>query len=145
MTITKAIINRLVNEDLDYKFIVNESLIKIFLNDKIYSMNVFDYPFKPPTNFKVNNKSISYASMSRNIMRISIKFFGINCLCCESVLCSGNWLIGVKFLDIINEYERSLILVKYCLIYKILKSNKIFDKIPEELELYIMSYLSPIL
>ena len=145
MTITKAVINRLVSENLEYKFIVNESLIKIFLNEKVYSMNVFDYPFKPPTNLKVNNKDVRYSLMTRNIMYESIKFFGINCLCCISVLCANNWLIGIKFTDIINEYERSLKLVKYCDIYRILKNNNIFDRIPEELEFYIMGYLSPIL
>ena len=57
--LSRAVINRLKRENINYNFDVNKQVIEFEYNDKLYSMSVENFPFRPPSKFSVNNKIVS--------------------------------------------------------------------------------------
>ena len=141
--ITRAIKNRLNREGIKYNYNEKKGTIEFTYNKKNFDMFVENYPFRPPTKIKVDNKYIDYAIMSNEIQNIIYKFFEIRCLCCISILCPNTWSVMTKFSDVIDEYENFMSIINSANNYKILKSNRILDKFPDEIEFIIMSFLKP--
>lgn len=103
------------------------------LNDNKYYRFVVsnNYPFKPPKIF-INNKSISFYHQIQNLdfSRALKKYTGIECFCCETILCSNNWGPAFTFtsvLDDINSYKdaRRQIIVR--IIIDVIKRKYLID------------------
>ena len=75
------------------------------LNDNNYYKFIIsdNYPFKPPK-LKINDKHLSfYHKITNDIFRISLKkYTGIECFCCETLLCYNNWNPQFTINDIIK-------------------------------------------
>lgn len=106
--------NICIEDDLDIKekLDTNYSNIKDYVvkfknlkDNKYYKFIITShYPFKPPKLY-INDKSISfYHRITNEIFRISLrKYTGIQCFCCETILCSNNWGPQFTINDIIKD------------------------------------------
>ena len=105
---------------------------KNLLDNKYYKFIVCNnYPFKPPKIF-INNKSISFYHQIKNLEfnRSLKKYTGIECFCCETILCSNNWgpvFTFTSVLDDINRYKdaRRQIIVR--IIVDVIKRKYLID------------------
>jgi ubiquitin-protein ligase len=82
--------------------------IKNPIHNKNYEFKISnDHPFKPPKLF-INNKPINFHhKMSSEKFKYSlIKYTGIDCFCCETILCSNNWSPQFTLKDIIYDINR---------------------------------------
>jgi len=95
-----------INTETSYRNMVEYDIsFKNLNNNKYYKFIISNnYPFNPPK-IKVNNKSlIFYHKITNEIFRDSLKkFTGIQCFCCETILCSNNWSPQFTFNDIIKD------------------------------------------
>jgi len=66
-----------------------------------------NYPFSPPTVF-INEKSIMLNHYSKNTeFRKSLKkYTGIDCFCCETILCSNNWNPADTFTSVLKDIDK---------------------------------------
>ena len=91
----------------NYEFIVSQS-----------------YPFKPPK-LLINNKLIDFDHHCSDEMRILLKkYTGIECFCCESILCCNNWSPILTFkhiIDDINRFRKAISKINICIILDIIK------------------------
>jgi ubiquitin-protein ligase len=75
---------------------------------KIYKFIISsDYPFRPPKlliNYRLYSDYQKFGSSS--FTDALIKYKGINCLCCESILCSNNWSPNLGFKNIFAEVNK---------------------------------------
>ena len=63
------------------------------------------YPFRPPYEIKINNKEyVGYVEMSKECKNFYFDRYGIQCLCCSSVICQNNWNVHSTLHDIVDEY-----------------------------------------
>ena len=116
------------------KIIVDKTLLEIKLSDT--------YPFHPPK-FFINN--VDYRDMLQvgiPYIQTSLKKMGINCLCCESILCANFWNPTKKIIDIINEYEnnKKIItrIIKHHYTELVCHNNNIYDTlIIDKINLFI--------
>lgn len=139
--LSSAITNRLSKENISFNFDEFNGVIEFKYNNKIFSMQVENFPFQPPKLLKVDNKLIDYAISSSGVFNIIRDVFGLQCLCCVSILCPNTWNLMNKFTDIVNEYEKFMNVIKAANNYKILLINKKFDVLPLEVINEIISYL----
>lgn len=86
--------------------------INIYVNSKLtgnYYCFVlpYHYPFNPPKLY-VNSKMYGTGShMLNEVFRRKLKLYaGIECFCCDSLLCKNNWSPRNTMKDIIEETER---------------------------------------
>jgi hypothetical protein len=87
-----------------------------------------DYPFSKPLKFTINYIDYSdYFKISSPKTSAELKkYYGMDCLCCSSIYCIGNWCPSIKIEDLIIEYKK----IKKCrreIIDRIL-ALKIVDK-----------------
>jgi len=92
-----------------------------------------NYPFNPPKLY-VNGKSILFYHKIINFQfnKSLKKYIGINCFCCESILCDNNWgpsLTFTSILDELNIYKdvRHQILIR--IILDVIKRKYLIDDI----------------
>jgi hypothetical protein len=91
----------------------NNSTIKIYIipNEgyNIYSFTITrSYPFNPPIHFNINNKDYKQflkINSSKTIEELRT-YYGIQCLCCSSIYCSGKWSPGLSLKNFINEFKK---------------------------------------
>lgn len=85
--------------------------IKNIIDNKNYEFKISNYhPFKPPKLF-INKKLITFHHdkiLSEKFRGSLIKYTGIECFCCETILCSNNWCPHFTLKDIIDDIN------KYC-------------------------------
>lgn len=119
------------NKKKKFKFIINNS-----------------YPFRAPKLliYDKNNKQVSYLSLFNSISKFPIIKEhlikqNIQCICCNSVLCSGKWSPAIKLNKILEEYynNHNLILTIFNK-YWFLKYSQI-NNIPNEIICYIISFI----
>jgi hypothetical protein len=139
--LSRAIINRLGKENISFSFDKFNGTIEFEYNNKIFSMQVENFPFQPPKLLKVDNKLIDYAISSSRVFNIIRDVFGLQCLCCISILCPNTWNLMNKFTDIVNEYEKFMNIIKTANNYKILLINNKFDVLPLDVINEINTYL----
>ena len=139
--LSRAIINRLGKENISFSFDKFNGTIEFEYNNKIFSMQVENFPFQPPKLLKVDNKLIDYAISSSRVFNIIRDVFGLQCLCCISILCPNTWNLMNKFTDIVNEYEKFMNIIKTANNYKILLINNKFDVLPLDVINEINNYL----
>lgn len=99
-----------------------------------------NYPFRPPTIVKINNKHYDHTSWSltKNISDSILKDYNIKCLYCDSIMCANNWKPSLTIHDVIKEYENNnnMILALYAI--NMLKYNNI--NLPSNIEKNILSF-----
>jgi ubiquitin-protein ligase len=66
-----------------------------------------NYPFRPPK-LRINYKPIGFYHMTNNNkFRSNLKkYTGIDCFCCETILCANNWSPGLTFKNVINDVNK---------------------------------------
>ena len=67
------------------------------------------FPFKPPTielNGEPYSKILVYANNERKAALKELK--NIDCLCCESIACEGNWTIQTRLKGIVDEVLKNI-------------------------------------
>ena len=133
--------NICIEDDLDIKekLETNYSNIKDYVvkfknlkDNKYYKFIITShYPFKPPKLY-INDKSISFYHQNTNLefMKNLKKYTGIQCFCCETILCSNNW--GPQFtikniLDDINKYRDARREVIVRIIVDVIKRKYLID------------------
>ena len=87
------------------------------------------YPFKAPTNIKVNNIEYQNLLASKLLLKIYKR-----CLCCETMLCKS-WIPTNKLVDIINEINqnlRKLHRAREILCTEVIKRRYLFSDAPLE-------------
>lgn len=134
----KIVTNRIKREKLNYIYKNHE--LSYNYNNKNFKIIVKGYPFKAPTNLKVNNNVIDYNKISNKYNKYLNKYFNIHCFCCKSILCESNWNISYKFIDICKEYEEFINIIRYIENFLIIKKKNL---IPKEIETNIIGYLKP--
>ncbi len=69
-----------------------------------------NFPFKCPQLITVNNAPYSSILVCNdpNRKKLLKKLTGLDCLCCRSVMCDGNWTIQTRLKDVINEIKESI-------------------------------------
>lgn len=87
----------------------NAISIKIIKDKNIYELDLEkDYPFKPPVNIKYNGNNykkslFNYSLKSKKILK---SYYFMECLCCNTLLCAGNWTPACNICHIINEIDK---------------------------------------
>jgi len=85
-------------------------------NANIYEFNTKDYPFRVPTikiNYSPYTEFLKIRTQKFNELLKKIK--GLNCLCCNSYICSDKWTPALRLTNIIDEirtfrkYRRDII------------------------------------
>jgi len=78
------------------------------VDDKIYKFIISsDYPFRPPKlviNYRLYSDYQKFGSPF--FTDAMLKYKGIKCLCCESILCSNNWAPNLGFKNIFAEVRK---------------------------------------
>ena len=88
---------------------VNAISIKVIKDKNTYELDLEkDYPFKPPVNIKYNGKDYkrSLHNYSEKAQKILKHDYFMECLCCNTVLCGGNWTPACNICHIINEMDK---------------------------------------
>lgn len=79
------------------------------LKDKNYYKFVITnhYPFKPPKLY-INNRPLDYYYEIKNskFNECLKKYMGIECFCCETILCSNNWGPQFTINSILDEIDK---------------------------------------
>jgi len=92
-----------------------------------------EYPFRPPENLHINGRKISYYKIGNS--QALIKYFNVQCLSCESILCPNNWKCTYRFEKLIEEYEMYKTISRCSLV---LDHFERYEKLPSEI-LHIIS------
>ena len=94
------------NTETSYRNMVEYTIsFKNLNNNKYYKFIISNnYPFNPPK-IKVNDKPLAfYHRITNEVFRNSLKkYTGIQCFCCETILCSNNWGPQFTINDIIKD------------------------------------------
>jgi len=137
------IINKRIKREMDFlvrENICDDTTISIVKSDdtefiikfqdkksgKIYHfITPNNYPFVPPK-IHINNKPLQfYHHFTNNEFRKSlIKHTGIDCFCCDSILCKDNWQPNFTFKDILNDiykFRDAVRVVVYNVIIEVIK------------------------
>lgn len=135
-TNNKSILKRIMNEhmslllqgcNVESKHINNEfEFIITFNNNKYKIILPNNYPFVIPTQIYlngVNYKNKIYINEKR-VLACLKKHFGLECLCCSSVLCGANWMPTMSMIHIVNEINNIYIIKKQLLLYMLYDSIK---------------------
>ncbi len=121
--------------------IINGNNISFIYKSFSYEFNIPKfYPFKGPYEFYENNIKKNYSNILQNLKDLYFKFYK-SCPCCDNLLCPSNWSPKILIIDVINEYhtfERRLILLEK--IDLLLKKTR-YKRIPEEVDIKILSFI----
>ena len=77
-------------------------------NNKFYKFIISNnYPFNPPK-LHINDKPISFYHQITNLdfLKNLKKYTGIQCFCCETILCSDNWSPAFTMSRVINDIDK---------------------------------------
>ena len=73
-----------------------------------------NYPFRPPRNVWVNG--LHYTEIKQKMTPKGVaylkKYKGMECFCCNSILCPNSWTPAIRLPYIINEMQDNLIIIK---------------------------------
>lgn len=129
-----------INEIKEYDYIYNSEYNTIILNykNKHISINIDNYPFKPPT-IKINNILLVYnpSNFPSRLWKRYIKMYPDKCACCNTILCVYNWSPCLRLKHILNEY--SSFIEKLKIIGNILMFEHIY--LPDDIINEITSFL----
>lgn len=87
-------------DDCEYNIIIKNLFDKKNCEFKMYS----NHPFKPPK-LVIDNRLISFhhKAASKKFSNDLTKHTGIQCFCCETILCSNNWSPQFTLKDVIYD------------------------------------------
>ena len=85
-----------------------ETKLILHLNSKIYEFYIHKYyPFRPPKIYINNKQYLSCHTILSNNFRAKLReYAGIDCFCCETMLCSDNWSPKLTIKDILEERDK---------------------------------------
>jgi ubiquitin-protein ligase len=109
--------------DKPEEYIINFKNIKDYNNYKFVLSH--NYPFHPPKLY-INEKFVSFNHkiINKSFNKSLKKYTGIECFCCETILCSNNWKPVITFdkiIDDINNYKDARRQVIHRLLIDIIK------------------------
>lgn len=82
--------------------------VKVVKGKNIYDFDLtHDYPFHPPKNIMINgnNYKQSLNNYSDTFKIVLKKNYGMECLCCNTILCGANWTPACNICHVINEID----------------------------------------
>jgi len=110
-------------------------MIKKINDNKYYEFTITrQYPFIPPK-VKINNKHVllSHRVDSNLFKKSLLKHTGIDCFCCETILCSYNWSPTLTLKHIFEDLQRfteAARKVVIIIIINVIKRKYLIDDIP---------------
>lgn len=97
------------NNDTSYKKYPEYEVIFKNLNDNKYYKFIipYNYPFKHPKLY-IDNKYINFKhnTMNSEFCKKLKQYTGIQCFCCETILCSNNWSPGFTMISVLEEIDK---------------------------------------
>ena len=137
--INKRVLNDIITILDDIEFL-NVSYLnkgtKSYLNISIlkgsdifkFEISSKDYPFLAPNKFIFNNHNYrDFLKIESQLTFNEVKSITKKeCLCCSTILCTGNWSPSIRFIDILNEYYR-IKTIRRTIVNKLL-AKKIFNR-----------------
>lgn len=140
---TPEIMNNYGNYSMQY--IREQKYIKLKVNYKnlLIEINFIGFfPFQKP-DVLINNKYYNNILIFNDPFFINhLKKLNINCLCCESILCTNNWSPMFGIINILDEIKKNhtlinnIIILKY--LNKICKMHGIFcEELVEKIKFYL--------
>ena len=115
----------------------NNEINFVYNDERIVSMTIPNtYPFYPPKNLHVNYQPIVYFKMgNREMIR---KYFNIQCICCQSIMCAYNWKALTQLEDIMEEYIKYKAVINASLVFAYMEKK---SSIPLEMITHIASFV----
>ncbi len=116
----------------------NKEVSFVYNDERMISMTIPDsYPFHPPKNLHVNYQPILYYHLgNREMIR---KYFHIQCICCDSIMCAYNWKALTNLEDIVDEYIKYKTVINASLLFGHMERK---NKVPTEMIRHIASFIS---
>ena len=116
----------------------NNELSFVYNDERMISMTIPNtYPFYPPKNLHVNYQPIVYFKLgNREMIR---KYFNIQCICCESIMCAYNWKALTRLEDIIDEYIKYRAVINASLLFGHMERK---NTVPIEMIRHIATFIS---
>lgn len=102
--------------------------ITFSVNKNFYEVEyTSSYPFRiPQVTFNHKPKGDFYNLCSERFYNTLLKLYNWECMCCHSILCPNNWMVGHQISHIVREFQEYK-QMKMNIAYKIL-ADKIKDK-----------------
>ena len=103
--------NICIEEQVEIKNIDNDEynvIIKNLIDKTNYEFKMSSHhPFKPPKLF-INSKLVNFHHkiISEQFRNSLVKYTGIECFCCETILCSNNWSPQFTLKNIIHDIDK---------------------------------------
>lgn len=105
------------------------------LDDKKYYEFIIPkkYPFVPPK-LKINSRYLSFNHNIKSYLfsKLLIKYTGMKCFCCSTILCSYNWAPSLTFkhiFDDLNKFKNAAHEIVVRIIVDIIKRKYLMDDI----------------
>lgn len=116
----------------------NKEVSFVYNDERMISMNIPNaYPFYPPKNLQVNYQPIVYFQLgNREMIR---KYFDIQCICCESIMCGYNWKVLTQLEDIVDEYIKYRAVINASLLFGHMERK---HTVPIEMIRHIATFIS---
>ena len=116
----------------------NKELSFVYNDERMISMNIPNaYPFYPPKNLHVNYQPVVYFKLgNREMIR---KYFDIQCICCESIMCAYNWKALTHLEDIVDEYIKYRAVINASLLFGHMERK---NTVPIEMIRHIATFIS---
>ena len=130
-SLNSRIVNEMGNlmfqcESVSFK-IIDEDYHIIIKNNNYYEIILSkEYPFKIPKNLFVNK--INYRDILKitepKIKKYLLKYYGLGCLCCSSLMCANNWMPTNYLCHIINDINSMMRIKREIYLYILCDSIK---------------------
>ncbi len=119
------------NKNSTYQYIIS---FKHKKDNNYYDFYLSDnHPFKPPK-ININKKPVKFNYLFNPDFRKALKkYSGIECFCCETILCSNNWSPQFAIKDILNDIDCFRCATKQVvvrIIVDVIKRKYLIDDIP---------------
>lgn len=95
------------------------------------------YPFYPPKQLHVNYHPIIYYQLGNK--RIIMKYFDIQCICCNSITCAGRWAPMRRLEHIMEEYYRFKWIINASMLIGYIEKK---NTLPYDMIKYVVSFIN---
>ena len=121
-------------DDTQCHYNYNDYKISLYFNHK--------YPFKPPTQIRINDTEINYTSVPSRLLTYYTTVCGYNCPHCSSYLHKKSWKPACTIKQIIHQYINFTDKIKNIRnIIHFINVLQILKNMPNEMERIIISYI----
>ena len=112
----------------------HQYIVTLSIDNKLYTFILSEnHPFKPPKlliNRRTPNFCYSFNAKFKDALK---KYTGVDCFCCESILCDNNWVAQFTLKDIVadvDRFRRAIRRVIDDIIVQVIKRKYLIDDIP---------------